>query len=104
MLVLSRKRSERILIGENIVVTVVEIRGEKVRLGVSAPPDIPIHREEVQDAIDREIAGGGSDAGKDSTGVSGDGDHPPTAGGEFSAPGEGSGSGGGDGPGDPGAT
>lgn len=53
MLVLSRKRSERILIGENIVVTVVEIRGEKVRLGVSAPPDIPIHREEVQDAINR---------------------------------------------------
>ena len=53
MLVLSRKRSERIVIeGGEIVLTIVEIRGDKVRVGISAPKDISVHRGEVQDAID----------------------------------------------------
>jgi len=51
MLVLSRKKNESIVIDENIVVTIVEIRGDKVRLGIEAPRDIPVHRREVLDAI-----------------------------------------------------
>jgi carbon storage regulator len=51
MLVLSRKRQEQIVINEEIVVTVVDIRGDKVRLGVAAPSDIPVHRKEVHAAI-----------------------------------------------------
>ena len=54
MLVLSRKVDEQIVINENIVITVIEIRGDKVRLGIDAPKEIPIHRKEVQDAINRE--------------------------------------------------
>jgi carbon storage regulator len=54
MLVLSRKKNESIVINEDIVVTIVEIRGDKVRLGIEAPRDIPVHRREVLDAILRE--------------------------------------------------
>jgi len=54
MLILSRQRDERIMIGDDIVITVVDIRGDKVRLGIDAPPQIPIHREEVYQAIQRE--------------------------------------------------
>ena len=56
MLVLSRKRNESIVIDGNIVVTVVDIRGDKVRLGIEAPKDVPIHRSEVYEAIKRAIA------------------------------------------------
>lgn len=54
MLVLSRQRDETIIIGDNIEITVVDIRGEKVRLGINAPPHVPVHRKEVYDAIKRE--------------------------------------------------
>ena len=54
MLVLSRQRDESIIIGDNIVVTVVDVRGGKVRLGIQAPTEIPVHRQEVYDAIQRE--------------------------------------------------
>ena len=54
MLVLSRQRDESIIIGDNIVVTVVDIRGDKVRLGIQAPPEISVHRREVYEAIQRE--------------------------------------------------
>jgi carbon storage regulator len=54
MLVLSRQRDETIVIGDNIEITVVDIRGEKVRLGINAPPDISVHRKEVYEAIKRE--------------------------------------------------
>lgn len=54
MLVLERKRDESIMIGENISVIIVDIRGDKVRLGVEAPSEIPVHRREVFDAIRRE--------------------------------------------------
>lgn len=51
MLVLSRKKNESIVINNDVVVTVVEIRGDKVRLGIVAPKDVPVHREEVYEAI-----------------------------------------------------
>ncbi|MEO2022187.1 MAG: carbon storage regulator CsrA [Pirellulaceae bacterium] len=54
MLVLSRHRDESIMIGDNIVITIVDIRGDKVRLGIDAPQSIPVHRQEVYDAIQRE--------------------------------------------------
>lgn len=54
MLVLSRQRDESIIIGDNVVVTIVDIRGDKVRLGIEAPTEIPVHRQEVYDAIQRE--------------------------------------------------
>jgi len=54
MLVLSRQRDESIIIGDNVQITVVDIRGDKVRLGIDAPPDITVHRKEVFDAIQRE--------------------------------------------------
>ena len=54
MLVLSRQRDESIFIGDNINITVVDIRGDKVRLGIEAPTEIPVHRQEVYEAIQRE--------------------------------------------------
>ncbi len=54
MLVLSRQRDESIIIGDNVVVTIVDIRGDKVRVGIDAPAEIPVHRREVFEAIQRE--------------------------------------------------
>lgn len=54
MLVLSRQRDESIIIGDNIVITIVDIRGDKVRLGIEAPKEVPVHRQEVYEAIQRE--------------------------------------------------
>jgi carbon storage regulator len=53
MLVLSRKKNESIVISDNITIVVVEIRGDKVRLGIEAPASVPVHRREVFDAIHR---------------------------------------------------
>lgn len=54
MLVLSRKKNEKIRIGEDITIVVVEVRGDKVRLGIEAPKEIAVHRQEVYDAIHRD--------------------------------------------------
>jgi carbon storage regulator len=54
MLVLSRQRDECIIIGDNIKITIVDIRGDKVRLGIDAPKEVPVHREEVYKAIQQE--------------------------------------------------
>lgn len=54
MLVLSRQKDQTIMIGDKIEITVVDIRGDKVRLGITAPPKIPVHRKEVYDAIRQE--------------------------------------------------
>ncbi len=54
MLVLSRQRDESIIIGDNVVITIVDVRGDKVRLGIDAPVEIPVHRREVYEAIQRE--------------------------------------------------
>ena len=51
MLVLSRKKNESIIINDNITVTVIEIRGDKIRLGIEAPKDVSVHRREVYEAI-----------------------------------------------------
>lgn len=56
MLVLSRRKDESIVINHNITITVVEIRGDKVRIGVDAPKEVPVHRQEVEDAIVRKKA------------------------------------------------
>ena len=54
MLVLSRTRDETIMIGDDIQITVVDIRGDKVRIGINAPTHIAVHRKEVYEAIQRE--------------------------------------------------
>jgi carbon storage regulator len=54
MLVLSRQRDESIIIGDNVQITIVDIRGDKVRLGIEAPANVTVHRKEVFDAIQRE--------------------------------------------------
>ncbi|MCG6154908.1 carbon storage regulator CsrA [Rubinisphaera margarita] len=55
MLVLSRKKNESIVIDDRIVITVVDIRGDKVRLGIEAPKDVSIHRSEVYEAIKAQL-------------------------------------------------
>ena len=55
MLVLSRKRSEKIVINNDITITIVEIRGDKVRLGIDAPKEIPVHRQEVFDQHQKQV-------------------------------------------------
>ena len=60
MLVLSRKKNETIMIGTDIVLTVVDIRGDKVRLGIEAPKEVAVHRAEVFRAIEREHGRGGT--------------------------------------------
>jgi carbon storage regulator len=75
MLVLSRKKNESIVIDNDITIVVVEIRGDKVRLGVEAPKEVPVHRREVFDAIRRnELAGRNDAANKaaDAAGTGGD--------------------------------
>jgi carbon storage regulator len=54
MLVLSRQKDESIMVGDNVEITIVDVRGDKVRLGITAPKEIPVHRREVFDAIQRE--------------------------------------------------
>jgi len=54
MLVLSRQKDESIMIGDDVEITIVDVRGDKVRLGIAAPKEIPVHRREVYDAIQRE--------------------------------------------------
>jgi carbon storage regulator len=54
MLVLSRHRDESIFIGDDVVITIVDIRADKVRLGIEAPLAVPVHRKEVYEAIQRE--------------------------------------------------
>mgnify|MGYP001291915563 CR=1 FL=1 len=70
MLVLSRQRDESIMIGDEIEITVVDIRGEKVRLGITAPPHVPVHRKEVYEAIKRENQAAAEAEGRPAEGVS----------------------------------
>jgi carbon storage regulator len=54
MLVLSRQKDESIMIGDEVEITIVDVRGDKVRLGITAPKSIAVHRREIYDAIQRE--------------------------------------------------
>ena len=54
MLVLSRKKDESIMIGDDVEITIVDVRGDKVRLGITAPRSISVHRREIYDAIQQE--------------------------------------------------
>lgn len=54
MLVLSRQKDESIMIGDDVEITIVDVRGDKVRLGITAPKSISVHRREVYEAIQRE--------------------------------------------------
>jgi carbon storage regulator len=63
MLVLSRQRDESIMIGDDVEITIVDVRGDKVRLGITAPKNIPVHRREIYDAIQREKAQKAAEAG-----------------------------------------
>ena len=56
MLVLSRRKDESIMIGDEVEITIVDVRGDKVRLGITAPKSIPVHRREIYDAIQHEKA------------------------------------------------
>jgi carbon storage regulator len=67
MLVLSRQKDESIMIGENVEITIVDVRGDKVRLGITAPKEIPVHRREVFDAIKREQNAKQAEKGETST-------------------------------------
>lgn len=60
MLVVSRKRNTSVMIGDDITIVVIEIRGDKVRLGIEAPKELPVHRREVYDAIQASGEGAGS--------------------------------------------
>jgi carbon storage regulator len=67
MLVLSRKKNESIIINDDITIVVVEIRGDKVRLGVEAPKEVPVHRNEVYEAIRRNQGGSNNAAPAEET-------------------------------------
>lgn len=72
MLVLSRQRDESIMIGDDVEITIVDVRGDKVRLGITAPKNIPVHRREIYDAIQREREKGNSPPEKPDSGSSSD--------------------------------
>ena len=67
MLVLSRKKNESIVINDEITIVVVEIRGDKVRLGIEAPKEVPVHRREVYEAIKRSEANQSDETTKEAT-------------------------------------
>lgn len=67
MLVLSRKKNESIVINDNVVVTVIDVRGDKVRIGIDAPRDVSVHRQEVLEAILKEKLKFSSDRSEEST-------------------------------------
>jgi carbon storage regulator len=66
MLVLSRQKDESIIIGDDVEITIVDVRGDKVRLGINAPRSISVHRKEIYDAIQREKAAAAAAGDKES--------------------------------------
>ncbi len=70
MLVLSRKKNESIIINDNVVITIVDVRGDKVRIGIEAPRDVSVHRQEVLEAILNEKLKFSSEPSEESSGHS----------------------------------
>jgi carbon storage regulator len=68
MLVLSRQKDESIIIGDDVEITIVDVRGDKVRLGINAPRSISVHRKEIYDAIQREKEANGNKEANDDNG------------------------------------
>jgi carbon storage regulator len=85
MLVLSRKRDEVVMIGHSIRVTIIDVRGDKVRLGIEAPAEVPVHRREVYDRIEAEKRAGASNAVDRQLGEGRAGGETATGGGETAA-------------------
>lgn len=73
MLILTRRINETLNIGDDVQVTVLGIKGNQVRIGINAPRDVPVHREEIYQRIKREERGGAEKSGKDD--YSSDHDH-----------------------------
>jgi carbon storage regulator len=69
MLILSRKVGQCIVIGGNIIVKVVRVEGDQIKLGIQAPREVPVHREEIQREIDKGKPGGGASALKAALGL-----------------------------------
>jgi len=67
MLVLSRKKNESIIINDNVVVTVIDVRGDKVRIGIEAPRDVSVHRQEILESILNEKLKFASDRSEESS-------------------------------------
>lgn len=65
MLILTRREGESLMIGDEVKITVLGVRGNQVRVGVDAPRDIAVHRQEIYDRIQRENSGGAADADTD---------------------------------------
>lgn len=58
MLILTRRVGETVMIGNDVVVTVLGVKGNQVRVGIKAPKELPVHREEIYERIKRELSGG----------------------------------------------
>ena len=76
MLILTRRVGETLMIGEDVTVTVLGVKGNQVRIGVNAPRDVAVHREEIFDRIKREEAGGEPER-DDDVGSAGSSDYAP---------------------------
>ncbi len=75
MLILTRRVGETLMIGDEVTVTVLGVKGNQVRIGINAPKDVAVHREEIYRRIKREHEGGGTDApGADAVETPGDAD------------------------------